>query len=56
MVYSVAVKFEEYTAEFSFDSKEEREEFIQITLEMHPNMEIICQNKDKGKDKSSACA
>tara|TARA_Y100000780_G_scaffold159130_1_gene144289 strand:- start:188167 stop:188325 length:159 start_codon:yes stop_codon:yes gene_type:complete len=47
MGFNVAIKFEEYTAEFSFDSAEEREEFIQVTREMHPEMEIICTESKK---------
>ncbi len=49
MSYNVAIKFEEYTAEFSFNSEAEREEFIQVTREMHPHMEILCSE-------STACA
>lgn len=52
MSYNVAIKFEEYTAEFSFNTEAEREEFIQVTREMHPNMEILCSESDK----STACA
>ncbi len=47
MSYSVAIKFEEYTAEFSFDTVDEREEFISVTREMHPNMEILCFDVEK---------
>ncbi len=47
MGYNVAIKFDEYTAEFTFDTEEEREEFIQVTREMHPDMEIICSESNK---------
>lgn len=46
MSYNVAIKFEEYTAEFSFDTSAERDEFIQVTREMHPKMEILCSESD----------
>ena len=52
MSYSVAIKFEEYTAEFSFDTTEEREEFILVTREMHPDMEIHCYDIEK----TASCA
>jgi len=47
MNYNVTIKFEKYTAEFSFDTEDERNEFIQVTREMHPQMEVICSESDK---------
>jgi hypothetical protein len=47
MDYHVAIKFAEYTAEFTFNTPEERDEFIQVTRAMHPEMEIICSEAHK---------
>ena len=56
MNYHVAVKFEEYTAQFSFDTPEERAEFIEINREMHPDMEVICTEEKAFEHKAASNA
>ncbi|MEC7277723.1 MAG: hypothetical protein VXV96_15485 [Bdellovibrionota bacterium] len=41
MKYLVAIKKDDYTAEFSFNSEEERQEFVETTKNMHPTMEFL---------------
>ena len=41
MKYCVAIRLNDYSAEFSFDSINEREEFISVTQALHPEVEII---------------
>jgi hypothetical protein len=41
MKYCVAIKLNDYSAEFSFDSNQEREEFIAVTRALHPEVEIL---------------
>jgi|GEM_PF-5328483 len=48
MRFHVAIKIPNYTAQFSFETEEEREEFIQITRESHPNVEVVCSEEDGG--------
>lgn len=42
MKYCVAIRINDYTAEFSFDSIEERDEFIAVTQALHSGVEIVC--------------
>jgi hypothetical protein len=39
--YCIAVKLKDYSAEFSFDSAGERDEFIAVTQAQHPAIEFI---------------
>jgi hypothetical protein len=41
MKYHVAIKLNDYSDEFFFNSESEREEFISVTKTLHPNIEII---------------
>lgn len=45
MKYYVAIKKDEYTDEFCFESESERNEFIQVTREMHPDVEFLLRDK-----------
>lgn len=41
MTFSVAIKKDDYTAEFTFNTEEERAEFIEVTKKMHPTTEFL---------------
>lgn len=47
MRYFVAIKKQEYTAKFCFESLSEREEFVQVTKEMDPEMEFLFSEEEK---------
>ncbi len=41
MKYSVAIKIEDYTEKFSFDTEAEREHFMEECKKMHPVIEFL---------------
>lgn len=43
----VAIKIEDYTEQFSFDTEEEREEFIETTKKMHPVIEFLLSEESE---------
>ena len=51
MKYIVAIKKEEYTDEFCFETEAERDEFIQVTREMHDKVEFLLTDKDENEVK-----
>lgn len=51
MKYFVAIKKNEYTQKFCFDTEAQREEFIQVTREMHPQIEFLLSEQDENEVK-----
>ena len=41
MKYCVAIKLSDYSQEFSFNTENERQEFVAVTQALHPEVEFI---------------
>lgn len=46
MKFFVAIKKDEYTQKFCFETEAERDEFIQVTKEMHPHVEFLLSQEE----------
>tara|TARA_R110002072_G_scaffold64203_2_gene159291 strand:- start:137554 stop:137727 length:174 start_codon:yes stop_codon:yes gene_type:complete len=46
MSYKVTVKIGDYMESFHFDSNDERSEFIEITRDMNPKVQVITEEED----------
>lgn len=51
MKYYVAIKRGEFTEKFCFENEAEREEFIQVTREMHPHVEVLLSEEKESLEK-----
>ncbi|GEM_PF-6871558 len=47
MNYFVAIKKQEYTAKFCFETEAERQEFIEVTKQMDSQIEFLLSEEDK---------
>ena len=47
MKFMVAIKIEDYTEQFSFDTEEERNEFIENSKKMHPVIEFLLSEESE---------
>lgn len=48
MKFYVAIKRDEFTEKFCFEDESERKEFIEVTRQMNPEVEILLSEEEEG--------